>query len=51
VGSLALAARFGLDQGFDSYDDDLDAARGLHDDHSTEERRAGEVSPSGRSTS
>jgi arylsulfatase A-like enzyme len=43
VGSLALEERFGLDQGFDSYDDDLDAVRGILDDHSTYERRAREV--------
>jgi arylsulfatase A-like enzyme len=43
VGSLALAERFGLDQGFDSYDDDLDAARGVRGERKANERRAREV--------
>ena len=44
VGSLALAERFGLDQGFDSYDDDLDAGSGPDGVHLKGERGAQEVS-------
>jgi arylsulfatase A-like enzyme len=43
VGSLALDSRFGLDQGFESYDDGPDAPRGARDVASADEREAQEV--------